>query len=89
MVKIGDTIPDIEEGLNAGMWTIALTVSGNGFGMTAEEVANLSPQTLEAKRSGIAAQMYQAGAHYVIDGVWDCMPVIQAINSRLAQGERP
>ena len=28
-VKIDDTIPGIEEGLNAGMWTIGLAVSGN------------------------------------------------------------
>src|SRR3990172_3610926 len=28
-VKIGDTLPDIEEGLNAGMWTIGLAKTGN------------------------------------------------------------
>ena len=29
MVKIGDTLPDIEEGLNAGMWTVGLARTGN------------------------------------------------------------
>ena len=29
IVKIGDTLPDIDEGLNAGMWTIGLARTGN------------------------------------------------------------
>ena len=32
-VKIDDTRPGIEEGLNAGMWTIGLAISGNEIGM--------------------------------------------------------
>ena len=27
MVKVGDTLPDIEEGLNAGMWTVSLALT--------------------------------------------------------------
>src|SRR3970282_1372086 len=36
-VKIDDTIPGVEEGLNAGMWTIGLAVSGNEVGMMLDE----------------------------------------------------
>src|SRR2546428_6081448 len=36
-VKIDDTIPGVEEGLNAGMWTIGLAVSGNEVGMTLKQ----------------------------------------------------
>jgi phosphonoacetaldehyde hydrolase len=32
MVKIGDTPSDIEEGLNAGMWTVGVTRTGNETG---------------------------------------------------------
>ena len=32
-VKIDDTQPGIDEGLNAGMWTIALACSGNEVGL--------------------------------------------------------
>jgi phosphonoacetaldehyde hydrolase len=35
MVKIGDTISDIEEGVNAGMWTIGVTGTGNMMGVGA------------------------------------------------------
>ncbi|OIP08692.1 MAG: phosphonoacetaldehyde hydrolase, partial [Betaproteobacteria bacterium CG2_30_68_42] len=36
-VKIDDTVPGVEEGLNAGMWTIGLAVSGNEVGMTLKD----------------------------------------------------
>src|SRR5207249_702218 len=39
MVKVGDTLPDIEEGLNAGMWTIGLAKTGNEMGLTESEIA--------------------------------------------------
>jgi phosphonoacetaldehyde hydrolase len=35
MVKIGDTAVDVEEGLNAGMWTVAVIKTGNLIGCAA------------------------------------------------------
>ncbi len=89
MVKIGDSLADIEEGLNAGMWTVGLALSGNMLGLSAAEVATLSGDVLDARRQAISVQMIQTGAHYVIDGLWDCLRVIEDINTRLAAGERP
>lgn len=88
-VKIGDTLVDIEEGLNAGMWTIGLALSGNELGLTQAEVAKLSPEVLETQRRKISARMFQAGAHYVVDGIWECVAIVNEINDRLARGERP
>jgi phosphonoacetaldehyde hydrolase len=88
-VKIGDTLVDIEEGLNAGMWTIGLALSGNELGLTQAEKESLSSEVLAVKRKQISARMYQAGAHYVVDGIWECAPVIHEINYRLTRGERP
>jgi len=89
MVKIGDTLPDIEEGLNAGMWTIGLALSGNELGLAAQEGAALPAEILNAKREQISSRMVHAGAHYVVDGIWGCVPIIQDIDARLARGERP
>ena len=33
VVKVGDTAPDIAEGLNAGMWTVAVALTGNELGL--------------------------------------------------------
>jgi phosphonoacetaldehyde hydrolase len=88
-VKIGDTLPDIEEGLNAGVWTIGLTMTGNLLGLTEREVKALDESTLNQKRKKITERFYQVGAHFVADGLWDCPRIIQEIDTRLARGERP
>ena len=43
-VKIGDTPADIAEGLNAGMWTIALTATGNEIGLSRNDWEALPPE---------------------------------------------
>lgn len=88
-IKIGDTLPDIEEGLNAGAWTIGLSITGNLLGLTETEVKALSADQLNHSRVSIAAKFYQAGAHSVVDSLWDTLPIIEEISARLAQGERP
>ena len=89
LVKIGDTLPDIEEGLNAGMWTIGLAKTGNELGLTEEEIAGLDPQILQSRLAKAYRRMQQAGAHYVVDGIGDVPPVLDDINTRLSRGERP
>jgi len=88
-VKIGDTLVDIEEGLNAGMWTVGLTLTGNMLGLTEDEANALPNKVLDVKRKAIAEQFYKAGAHFVADGLADCLDVVKEINFRLWRGERP
>jgi phosphonoacetaldehyde hydrolase len=88
-VKIGDTLVDIEEGLNAGMWTIGLAVTGNLMGLTEAEVQSLSPDEFNDKRNLAAEQLFEAGAHYVVDSLADCPAIIEDINYRLRQGDTP
>jgi len=89
MVKIGDTIADIQEGLNAGMWTVGLTRSGNELGLTQNESNALASGDLKQRLKNIGIRFLQAGAHYVAEGIWDCLPVIEDVNIRLARGECP
>jgi len=89
IVKVGDTLPDIEEGLNAGMWTVGLALTGNLLGLNELEVNALSPEETDMARERIGAQLYQAGAHYVIDGIWDLPDVLDDVEFRLAQGKHP
>ncbi len=88
-VKIGDTLPDIEEGLNAGMWTIGLAKTGNEMGLTEAQIDALSPGERQAKLERAYKRMHQTGAHYVVDGIADVPPVLDAINLRLAAGAKP
>jgi phosphonoacetaldehyde hydrolase len=89
IVKVGDTLPDIEEGLNAGMWTIGLAKTGNEIGLNEAEIASLPAALLKARLERAYKRMYQTGAHYVADGIWDVPPILEEINHRLASGEKP
>jgi phosphonoacetaldehyde hydrolase len=89
IVKIGDTVTDVEEGLNAGMWTVAVTRTGNEVGLSRAEADALAPAAMAPLLARAADKLAGAGAHYVIEGVSELMPVMDAINARLSQGEAP
>ena len=84
-----DTVPGIEEGLNAGMWAIGLAVSGNEIGLPLKEVQVMDPAERELKRQRAYTRMYQSGAHYVVDSIADLMPCLDDIETRIARGKRP
>jgi phosphonoacetaldehyde hydrolase len=88
-VKIGDTVVDIEEGLNGGMWSVGVALSGNEVGLgLAEWQALLAPQQTVLRRAA-TARLAAAGAHYVIDTIAGIGPVLDEIDQRLAQGGKP
>jgi phosphonoacetaldehyde hydrolase len=89
IVKIGDTVPDIEEGLNAGTWTIGLVKTGNEIGLSEADLNALDPADLKVRLEAGYARLDQAGAHYVVDSLLDVGPVLEEIQARLARGERP
>lgn len=89
MVKVGDTLVDIEEGLNAGMWTVGLALSGNMVGLTEAEFARLSQEEVAALRQEIAPRFFAAGAHVVIDSIAHLPPVLDAIDARVRDGAQP
>jgi phosphonoacetaldehyde hydrolase len=89
MVKIGDTPSDIAEGLNAGMWTIGVTRTGNEAGLTVEEwnSATATQQREVITRAG--KRLLDAGAHYLLESAGECLDVIDEIAGRISSGERP
>jgi phosphonoacetaldehyde hydrolase len=88
-VKVDDTIPGVEEGLNAGMWSIGLAVSGNEVGLSLADWEALPADQKAAKRERAYRRMLQSGAHYVVDTIADLMPCLDDVEARLRRGERP
>ncbi|MFZ0800179.1 MAG: phosphonoacetaldehyde hydrolase [Terriglobales bacterium] len=89
IVKVGDTITDIEEGLNAGTWAVAVAQTGNMIGVT-EQVWRDWRESERSKRLQDARdKLMAAGAHYVIDTLDDFDGVVDEIEARLRAGERP
>jgi len=89
MVKIGDTSADMQEGLNAGMWTIGVTLSGNEIGLTEAELGALQPDERSALVHEAERRLRAAGAHYVTESVGTCRAVLARIEERLMRGEHP
>jgi phosphonoacetaldehyde hydrolase len=88
-VKVDDTTPGIEEGINAGMWTVGLTLSGSLCGITQAEFDAMNEAQKQVLRAPAAEVLTKAGAHFVIDTVADLMPVLQQIDAQLRGGQRP
>ena len=57
--------------------------------MTLEEYEQADETALHAVRERVSASFKAAGAHFVIDTVADLLPVLSAIEQRLALGQRP
>lgn len=88
-VKVDDTWPGILEGRSAGMWTVALTCSGNALGLTYEQYKALPVEELERERKRIGQIFEGSRPHYLIDTIVELPAVITDINARLARGETP
>jgi len=88
-VKVDDTLPGIEEGLNAGMWTVGLAVSGNEVGLPLAAWQALPPAEQQARRERAHARLRMGGAHWVVDTIADLLPCLDDVDARLARGEKP
>ncbi|MBB1598633.1 phosphonoacetaldehyde hydrolase [Variovorax sp. UMC13] len=81
-VKVDDTTPGIEEGRNAGMWCVGISLAGNEVGLTEEALGRLPPAEVDALRAAAAQRLYAAGAHVVIDSIADLPRALQEIAQR-------
>jgi len=89
ILKIGDTIADIEEGLNAGMWSVGIIMSSNEMGLTLAEIAEMSATDLESLKNTVRERYLKAGAHFVIENLGEIENLINTINERLSQCKNP
>ncbi len=88
-VKVDDTAPGIEEGRNAGMWSVGVALSGASAGLTLQAWREATPPQLAAVREPATRHLLDAGAHLVIDTIADLPAALDAIAQRRARGERP
>jgi phosphonoacetaldehyde hydrolase len=87
-VKVGDTESDMLEGRNAGMWTIGVTRSGNGSGLTEQEWAETDAAEQNLIMTNARDVLTRAGAHYTAESVAHIMPIIDEIEARILSGEK-
>jgi phosphonoacetaldehyde hydrolase len=89
VVKVGDTRADIDEGINAGTWTVGVTRTGTYVGLAADELATLTAADRAGRIREAAEILRGQGAHYLVESIAELPPVLDDIEIRLALGDRP
>lgn len=83
LVKVGDTVVDMKEGVNAGCWTVGLILGSSELGLTYEEVQRMNKEELKIRMDKVEKKLFEAGADYVIEDMRELPKVIEDINSKL------
>ena len=87
IIKVGDTISDIHEGVNAGCWTVGVLKGSSELGLKELEVNTLAPEILAQELDRLAKKFKDAGAHYVVNSIGDVDKLIPEIDAHLIQGD--
>ncbi len=89
IVKIGDTPADIDEGRNAGMWTIGVAATGNELALDEAAARELPEDERAGRLHAIRQHLRAAGAHQVVDSIAEVPGVLDEFDSQLTEGRRP
>ena len=89
IAKVDDTVAGLEAGINAGTWTIGVARTGNAVGLSEAELRGRSAAERTELIEKARGLLRQARPHYVVDGVSEVLPVLDAIDERLAAGHGP
>ncbi len=66
VMKVGDTISDIKEGKNAGVYTVGVVEGSSEMGLTQAEYEALPDEEKEGKVRAVMQRFVDAGADAVI-----------------------
>jgi len=77
VVKVDDSEAGVAEGRAAGSFTVGVSASGNGVGLSQAALAALHPSDRAARLTVAAASLRAAGADLVIETVADLIPALK------------
>ena len=86
VVTVDDTTVGIEAGVNAGTWTVGVAATGNLVGLDAAAFGALAAAERAECTARARARLVGAGAHVVVDGVWDLPRAVDLIEGEIARG---
>ena len=89
LVKVGDTLSDVDEAHAAGVWAVSVLRHGNEVGLSREALERMAREELEERLGMARARLAARGPHYIIDSTSGLIPVVDEISARIARGERP
>ena len=79
VVKVGDTVSDVLEGVNAGVWTVGVIEGSSELGLSQQEYEALDPQQRQAACRKVEDTFRKAGAQFVIQNLSQLPDLISAL----------
>lgn len=79
VVKVGDTVSDVKEGVNAGVWSVGVVEGSSELGLSQEEFEALSDQEREAACRKAEETFRAAGAHFVIRNLSELPQLVRTL----------
>jgi len=89
VVKVGDTVADVAEASNAGVWSVAVVESSSLVGLGESALASLPDKERHRIIHRASRKLAEAGAHVVINNLFELAGVLEQIEHRLANGQTP
>ncbi len=89
VVKVGDTISDIKEAVNAGVWAVGVVIGSSEMSLSLTEFHALSEHEKEQRITKIKQTYFQNGADFTIRSMSELPPLIEKINGLIAEGKKP
>jgi len=89
VIKVGDTVEDIKEGLNSGMWSVGVIKGSSILGLSEKELKMMKEKELKKRIKKARKKFKKAGAHYVIESLNELDSVIDDVESKLKKGKTP
>jgi phosphonoacetaldehyde hydrolase len=81
-IKVDDTRTGIDEGRNAGLWTVAVVISGNEVGLSLDEWSNLDARERGRLRDAARERVETFDADFVVDTATEIGSVLRLIEAR-------
>ncbi len=84
VVKVGDTVSDIKEGLHAGVTSIGVIIGSSEMGLSEAEYDALTVEERTIKIAETRAKFEAVGAHYTIETMAALPELLQQMNAQEA-----
>lgn len=78
-VKVGDTVSDVLEGKNAGLWSVGVIKGSSELGLTQAEADGIPEEELQQLMQQVRLKFEKAGADYIIETMEELPAVIAQI----------
>ena len=89
VVKVGDTVADIKEGINAGVWSVGVAVGSSQMGLSYDEFNSLDENEKNEVIKNTEESFLKVGADFTIRTMSELPVLIQKINGLISEGTRP